>query len=99
VDIADVTVETFAGREGEVFTIRFADGALELELAEVTGAPGGWGRMEAREPFSIVFHGPAEHVLPQRVWPLEHDELGRIELFLVPLGPEGDAMRYEAVFN
>jgi len=99
VDIADVTVETFEGREGQPFSIQFADVALELTLAEVTPAPGSWGRGEARAPFSILFHGPLEHVLPQRIWPLDHDELGRLEMFLVPLGPEGEAMRYQAVFN
>ena len=98
-DIGDVTVETFAGREGEAFTIQFADAKLELTLAEVTRPPEDWGRSDRREPFSLMFHGPIEHVLPQRVWPLDHEELGRTELFLVPMEPEDGAMRYEAVFT
>ena len=98
-DIADVTVETFAGREGEVFSIGFADATLELTLAEVNRGPDEWGRGGRREPFDVVFHGPLPHVLPQSVWPLDHDELGRLELFLVPLGPAGDAVRYQAVFT
>lgn len=98
-DIGDVKHETFAGREGQHFSIKFSDGELDLELAEVTEAPEHWGRSERREPFSVMFHGPLEHVLPQRVWPLEHEELGQIEIFLVPLGPEGSAMRYQAVFS
>ena len=97
-DIAEVTVETFAGREGETFSIRFDDATLELTLASVKRAPEEWGRAE-RDPFSIVLHGPLEHALPQRIWPLDHAELGRLELFLVPLGPEGGVMRYQAVFN
>jgi hypothetical protein len=99
VDIADVTVETFEGREGQQFSIQFADAALQLTLAEVSPAPAHLGQGETRAPFSILLHGPLEHVLPQRVWPLDHDELGRLEMFLVPLGPEGEAMRYQAVFN
>jgi hypothetical protein len=98
-DIADVTVETFAGHEGETFSIEFADATLELTLASVERSPGEWGRTDAREPFSVEFRGPLEHVLPQQIWPLDHDELGRLEVFLVPLGPQDDAMRYEAVFT
>jgi hypothetical protein len=37
-------------------------------------------------------------VLPQATYPVEHDELGRMEIFLVPIGPDGSGMRYEAVF-
>jgi hypothetical protein len=99
VDIGDVTVETFSGRERQAFTIRFADGVIDLTLAEVTPAPGHWGRGDHRQPFSVLFEGTPEHVLPQGLWPLDHEELGRIELFLVPLGPEGDVMQYEAVFT
>ena len=98
-DIADVTVETFAGREGETFSIQFADATLDLKLAAVDGMPGEWGKTEVREPFSVVFDGPLEHVLPQQIWPLDHDEIGRLDIFLVPLGPKDDAMRYEAVFT
>ena len=98
-DIADVTVETFAGREGESFSIQFADATLDLTLAAVEPAPGEWGAGQGRTAFSVAFDGPTEHVLPQGIWPLDHEELGRIELFLVPLGPEGEAMQYEAVFT
>ena len=30
---------------------------------------------------------------------VEHQDLATMEIFLVPLGPEGQGMRYEAVFN
>jgi hypothetical protein len=83
VELGDVTVDTFAGR-GEKFGIRVSED---------------WGPTPARTPCSIVLHGPLDHALPQQIWPLDHDELGRLDIFLVPLGPDGDAMRYEAVFN
>ena len=98
-DIGDVSVETFAGREGQTFTIQFADAVLELTLAEVARMPGEWGRADRREPFSVTFTGPAEHMLAQQVWPLDHEEIGRIELFLVPLEPKDGVARYEAVFT
>ena len=98
-DIGDVTVETFAGREGQAFTIQFADAVLELRLAEVSRMPGDWGRADRREPFSVLFTGPGEHILQQQVWPLDHEELGRIDVFLVPMEPKDGVARYEAVFT
>jgi hypothetical protein len=101
VDVGDVTVETFAGREGQRFWIKFSDAELDLELAEVNRVPDDWGRPPEREPFAVVFHGTLEHVLPQQIWPVDHEELGRIEMFLAPIGPTdtNDAMQYEAVFS
>jgi hypothetical protein len=37
--------------------------------------------------------------MPQRIHPVEHDRLGRFELFLVPVGPDHIGMRYEAIFT
>ena len=98
-DVEDVTLETFAGREGETFSIQFADAKVELTLESAERMPEEWGRTDRRVPFTIHLLGPLEHVLPQQIWPLDHEELGRIDLFLVPLGPEEGAMRYEAVFT
>ena len=80
--------------------------ALDVELAEVTQAPGAPSGSH-RRAFSLLFHGPIEPVLPQRVYRLEHDQLGPLELFIVPVGPNEPpgpgarptAMRYEAVFG
>ncbi len=98
-DLADVTIETFEGREGETFSIQFADAKLELTLASVDPLPEDFAQGKRERAFSLIFHGPEETVLPQQTWPLDHDELGRLDLFLVPLGPEEGAMRYEAAFN
>ena len=98
-----VTVETFAAHLGEAFRIRFPDGELELRLVDVE--PGGEASLRAaeeaglREPFSIVFRGPPEYVLPQRIYRIEHDELDDLEIFLVPIGPDDQGMLYEAVFG
>lgn len=51
-----------------------------------------------REPFSLVFRGPAEPALAQAIQPLRHPRLGTLALFLVPIGADGDGRRYEAVF-
>lgn len=97
------TVETFAPRLGEIFQLDAEGVPLELELVEAE-AVGGALAEGRRAPFSIVFRGPPDPVLPQRVYPMTHDTLGAFDLFLVPIGPEPGApppapMRYEAVFG
>jgi Domain of unknown function (DUF6916) len=99
------TVGTFADRLGEPFRLvrDAASPPLSLELFEATAlggdrSAGGAESDRQRAPFSIVFRGPAGVLLPQRIYRLEHAALGAFDLFLVPIGPDGRGMRYEAVF-
>jgi hypothetical protein len=77
---------------------------LGLELAEVTGFAANAAPGAARVPFSLLFHGPLQPVVPQGVYRLAHAQLGEFEPFIVPVGPAvcGQApvaMRYEIVFG
>jgi len=38
-------------------------------------------------------------ILPQRIYRVEHDAIGVCEIFLVPLTPDADGARYQAVFT
>jgi hypothetical protein len=94
------TVETFATRIREPFHVRLDDGSyVQLALASATAAPT-WPSEapRTRRSFSLVFYGPPHPVLPQRIHRFEHATLGSFDLFIVPIGPLGDAMQYEAVF-
>jgi hypothetical protein len=91
-----MTVDTFEGRVGDGFRLASDDETLDVTLAECERLGG--SALE-REPFSLVFLGPRAPVLPQRVYRLEHDELGELELFLVPIAQEADGTRYEAIFT
>lgn len=72
---------------------------FELELTDVK-AGDAWGADERQERFSLIFNGPADRLYPQRMYPLEHDRLGRLNLFIVPVGRAQDGrFLYEAVFN
>jgi hypothetical protein len=51
------------------------------------------------DQFSLIFHGPLTPVLPQKIYRLDHDRLGEMDLFLVPIGPKDGGMQYQAVFN
>jgi hypothetical protein len=72
--------------------------SISLELVGVTPVSHAFGP-EVRQPFSLHFLGPVSpHYLPQHIYRLEHEEMGALDLFLVPLGPESARMRYEAIF-
>lgn len=94
--IEDLTVESFAGCVGEAFRLTADEGTFEVTLVECETLG---GTALNRVPFSLVFLGPREPVLPQRTYPLAHDELGELEVFLVPIAQDDDGTRYEAVFT
>jgi hypothetical protein len=51
------------------------------------------------ESFSLLFHGPESRFVPQGIRTFEHPQLGRFDLFIVPVGKEGGMIQYQAVFN
>lgn len=97
-----LTFDLFETRVGEQFVVS-AEGvpAVAMELVEATEATehGGTGpEGQQRLQFSLLFAGPFDPLLPQAVYAIDHDALGRLELFLVPAGPDDGAMRYSASF-
>jgi hypothetical protein len=85
----------------QAFTLRVsAEQSLELELAEVQdlgvrSTPDG-----DLNNYSLTFRSPVkDRYARQGTYRLEHATLGAREVFLVPLGPDAQGFRYEAVFN
>jgi hypothetical protein len=104
-DLAQLTLERFEPHVGDVFTttVTVAESGERLELrfvlerAEAVASP---PAPEARQPFALRFRLPFATVLPQRIYALRHEQLGTLEIFLVPIGRDGEeAVRYEAVFS
>ena len=93
--IETFTNEMFSGQLNTKFRV-MSNGAaaLELELLELEdfSQPG-------QVQFAIRFRGPLATFLEQRIYHLEHDVLGEMDIFLVPIAREADGFRYEAVFN
>jgi hypothetical protein len=46
-----------------------------------------------------LFKGPAEKFLQQDQYLMKHEQLGELNLFMVPLGGFQDGFKYEVVFN
>jgi hypothetical protein len=90
-----LTADDFALRRQERFALSAGGGALDLVLAEVHALGPGVNR----QAFSLIFHGPLAPILPQAIYRLQNPAMGTLELFLVPLGPRGELVRYEAAFT
>ena len=96
--LAEVTHTTFLKHVRTKFTLRVPPASsLEAELIEVTplvAQPG-----QKRAPFSLIFRVPGNIYLKQHIYKLEHTALGELDIFLVPIGPDSQGMRLEAIFN
>lgn len=91
-----MTKEAFAENLNTKFRISLGPSkTAELELIEVLGTLA----TPRQEQFSIFFRGPLDYLLPQSIYHMEHDRMGELDLFIVPVGRQQDGFRYEAVFN
>jgi hypothetical protein len=100
------TAQTFSSNIGDTFQL-LLDGMEPIEMKlisveEINPPAAASGKAEplGRKPFSLLFrHAQRHQYLPQRIYHLEHQQFGAMDIFLVPLGPDAEGMRYEAVFT
>ncbi len=89
----------------ETFLIHFGeDEPWETELIEVSELKHQRAGTDEvgldQQAFSIVFRSPKVDIyLPQSIYAIEHEKMGRLELFLVPIGRDKHGMCYEAIFT
>lgn len=82
----------------QTFQAEHESGNVALELVECGILPTARRKEAGREPFSIIFRGPRQPVLPQSIQRLK-GPMGMLEIFIVPIGPDEKGMRYEAIFT
>jgi hypothetical protein len=92
-----LTQADFAPLLRQVFSVDIADARLTMELVCVERL--GSAPSSGRQPFSLLFRGPLEPLLPQHIYVLQHSALGTLEMFLVPIGPDEHGQRYQAIFS
>jgi len=97
-DLDSLTRDTFTPLVDSTFAVG-DPGATALGLRLAATGTAGSGLPGSREPFSLLFQGPLKPLLPQGIHRLLHPELGEIAIFLVPVGPLGQVMQYEAIFS
>ena len=85
----------FESRLTEKF--RVDEGPIELTLVECQRLKAHPGTI--RDPFSVIFLGPVESLLPQRTYELRNEGTSPLAIFLVPVGRNADGFLYQAIFN
>jgi hypothetical protein len=79
--------------------LRIEDLPQQRELEQQRRLPSKKLAQIKEESFSLIFRGPLEIPLRQRIHRLTHPVLGEMEVFLVPVGKDEGSRYYEVVFN
>jgi hypothetical protein len=90
------TMDMFSGHVNTKFLMHYGDSrTAEIELISVTDV----GSSARQSQFSLQFAGPGDGPAAQGIFRLDHETLGALDFFLVPIARDKDGLRYEAVFN
>jgi hypothetical protein len=93
-----LTLESFSPHVGSVFVLHAGQQELPLTLAAADPLPAPPGD-KGRPPFSLEFDGPREPIHPQATVAFEHEALGALEIFIVPIAQDAQNTRYQAIFT
>ncbi|MCX7554483.1 hypothetical protein OS175_11365 [Marinicella sp. S1101] len=64
----------------------------ECEITEVN-------QSAANDQFSVIFSQANPQIQPQGVYRVKHEALGTLDIFMVPVSGDDEAVNYEAVFT
>jgi hypothetical protein len=92
-----VSKEDFEPLVGQKVKVYQGDSSADVEVKEVVAMRSPSPR--ATEPFRIVLRSGDGWVATQGTFRVEHPTLGDLELFAVPIGPDGQGLCYEIIFN
>ncbi len=100
-DLDRLAKNDFDPHVGDEFELELGgEQALSLELVSSEPLSSGTVDSATRTPFSLIFRSSGERRhAPQQIYTVRHAELGALEIFLVPIGPDEAGMCYEAVFT
>ena len=99
-DLNTVTFEDFQACLGQTFKVTLEnEEGLKLELVQVKPIGVFDPEVDARQPFSVLFRGSFEPMLPQHLYRVDNATFGEQTLFLVPIGSDKSGMLYDATFN
>jgi len=94
--IESLNLATFSERLNTGFRLRLGEAdVIEAQLVEAVDT----GSTPDQEQFSLVFRAPRGLPPAQGLYSVEHEKLGKFELFLAPVRQDKQWLYYEAVFN
>jgi hypothetical protein len=96
-ELNKVTPDDFTPALDQDFELITGTGTISLRLVAVEKQ--GAGHPARSEPFTLRFEGAPALRLPQAIYPLQNVTVGALDLFLVQVGADAKASRFEAVFN
>ncbi len=91
-----LTSRDFADLPAGALVVEHAGAKLPMEVLQLRELPPISPRAK---PFAVVLAGPASPMLQQGIHTLVHPALGRLDLFMVPIGRDAERTRYEIIFN
>ena len=89
--------EDFEPLVGQKLKVMSGTSSTELELAEASELKSPSPR--ATRPFRLILRSRENWRAPQGMLRVEHPSLGALEMFAVPVGPDGVGLCYEVLFN
>jgi hypothetical protein len=92
-----ISHKNFSGHLNALFRVDMAETSLELELVEVeVGKP---IDPSLREPFTLIFQGPKDSILPEGAYNVSNDGAGSFELYIIPIVSPVALQSYQVIFN
>lgn len=89
--------EDFETLLGQRLAVGLVDALVDCELTQVRRLPA--HSLRTTPPFALLLRGPRDQPLGQGIYPLQHPAHGQLDLFIVPVGPDGAGLGYEITFN
>ena len=94
------TVERFLPHVGQVFSAVVSEShELRMVLSEIAALPSDASPLRRRQPFALVFHAAPDAYLPQQTYQVHGPGMDPFDCFLVPIGPDANGMRFEAIYS
>jgi Domain of unknown function (DUF6916) len=94
-----MSYEAFASHVHESFSLSLGESSVDVTLVQAQKKPARVVAGLRAEPFTLYFKSQSQVVLPQRLYPMSNAGMGKLSIFIVPIGREKDGVIYEAVFN
>jgi hypothetical protein len=94
-----LTYEDFEPHVGSDFRVVHAgDTVIDLALLEAIPLKSNGGE-DDRSPFGLVFQSTFQEAIPQQLFTLQHEAMGKLVIFIVPTGRNETGVEYYATFN